>query len=155
MQTKNFMPRKTNINIRNISCSPPACVHAQSWPTLFKPMPPQPQFLPASCGTHPHLLCPLSPGTRAGPADPNQPKPLLQPPFPTASCPLATARVSRDPDPGGSAETQIRVFLLHNVKNLPSWPQRRKGAWGLPFTDFHPTHPAEVLISSFWNIQVP
>ena len=52
-------------------------------------------------------------------------------------------------------ETQIRVFRLHNVKNLLSWPQRRKGAWGLPFTDFHPTHPAEVLISSFWNIQVP
>ena len=38
MQTKNFMPRKTNINIRNISCSPPACVHAQSWPTLWDPM---------------------------------------------------------------------------------------------------------------------
>lgn len=62
--------------------------------------PPQPQFLPASCGTHPHLLGPLSPGTQAGPADPNQPKPLLQPPSP---------RPPAHWPPPGSAETQIQV----------------------------------------------
>lgn len=41
-------------------------------------------------------------------------------PFPTTSCPLTTARVSGDPDPGVPA-TQCQES-----------PQRRKGAWGCP-----------------------
>lgn len=67
-------------------------------------------------------------------------------PFPTAACTLATARVSGDPDPGVPAA---------QCQESPEPASEEEGGLGLPFTDSHPTHPAEVLISSFWNIPAP
>ena len=54
--------------------------------------------------------------------------------------------VSRDPDPG---------VLAAQCQESPEPASEEEGGLGLPFTDSHPTHPAEVLISSFWNIPAP
>lgn len=55
--------------------------------------------------------------------------------------------------PPRSAETRIRALQPHRVQTLRNWPQKRKGpgACSLPGRGGQP----EVLISSFWNIQVP
>lgn len=97
---------------------------------------PQASWLIPTC----FVCCPPSPGplwehgqdrqTPTGQA-------TAQPHFPMASYPLATT---------GSAETQIWVFWLHNVKNLQAG-LREEGALGPTFTDSHPS-PAGVLISN-------
>lgn len=105
----------------------------KAWGLALRPPQPDSYLLRAA---HPHLLGPLSPGTRAGPADPNQPRPLAPAPLPHGLKPTGHHPGQRNPDLG---------VLAAQCQESPELASEREGALGLPFTDSHPTHPAEVL----------